>query len=425
MHWRPSLTCAHRQAHAHTHNTHTHTGDWSNGACSLGHGRRTFVGDSRFFSGLRLCGSRVRGGKDDGSFAQAAARVTAGVKPEDNIGEATYTGEMSVTERVAGRGAAGVEGWTFEFHRKGRCIFDDGSRYDGEWRNSQPYGRGALVLNDGTHFSGNVAEGEAVDGLGKLVYHCGVTAAGRQVTYEGGIVRGRRHGRGVLMDSGEGLRYEGEFAQDRCHGHGKMEVLGVLGGADVGCGYVGEWLSDRRCGHGVMTWPDASEYEGGWVLDQPQGKGRCRFADASIFEGDFGVDAEQGKPLASDAPATASTQASGHSHTRLRILSCTPIPSGRGRLEWPWGDVYVGAVKRGKPEGLGKLTCDNGDWKDGFFAGGGAEKGTSRSAYICCANYCAPASVGLLAQTRVRARLRTPTPTLARARVHARTHPQM
>jgi len=77
-------------------------GDWSNGACSLGHGRRTFVGDSRFFSGLRLCGSRVRGGKDDGSFAQAAARVTAGVKPEDNIGEATYTGEMSVTERVAG-----------------------------------------------------------------------------------------------------------------------------------------------------------------------------------------------------------------------------------------------------------------------------------------------------------------------------------
>ena len=390
---------AHRDRHTHTRttnthtHTHTHTGDWSNGTCSLGHGRRTFVGDSRFFSGLRLCGSRVRSGKDDGSFAEAAAGVTAGVKPQGKIGEATYTGEMSVTERVAGKGAEGIEGWTFEFHRKGRCIFDDGSQYDGEWRDSQPYGRGALVLNDGTHFHGNVAGGEAVDGLGKLVYHSGCEAAARQVTYEGGILCGQRHGHGVWVDSGEGLRFEGEFAQDRCHGHGKMEVLGVLGGADVGCGYVGEWVSDRRCGHGVMTWPDASEFEGDWVLDQPQGKGRCRFADESIFEGDFGADAAQGKPSASDAAATASIQASGHSHTRQRILGCKPMPSGRGRLEWPWGDVYVGAVKGGRPEGLGKLTCDNGDWQDGFFAGGDAEKGKTCSASICCTNGCAPACV--------------------------------
>ncbi|GLE11690.1 hypothetical protein PINS_up024259 [Pythium insidiosum] len=104
--------------------------------------------------------------------------------------------------------------------------------------------------------------------------------------YEGEWRDGLPHGRGVLVyDDALNVRYEGAFVEGQRHGYGEMRYAS-------GNVYRGEWVHGVKCGHGTMLWmtpstaatstPSTStasttaveKYVGAWLADRPHGHGR-------------------------------------------------------------------------------------------------------------------------------------------------------
>jgi hypothetical protein len=98
-----------------------------------------------------------------------------------------------------------------------RVVLDDGSTYDGEWRDGQRWGFGSQTFA----LTQNVYRGEWEDG--------------------------RWHGRGLLCLA-NGQWYDGNWVEGRRDGFGTEE-------SDCER-YAGEWCRDERCGTGIVT--DAS-----------------------------------------------------------------------------------------------------------------------------------------------------------------------
>ena len=78
----------------------------------------------------------------------------------------------------------------------------------------------------------------------------------------------------------EGNRYEGETADGKRHGKGKMDYAN-------GDSYTGIWVNDQRTGHGVHTSLDGSRYEGQWKNGRKHGKATMSFANADQYTGDW------------------------------------------------------------------------------------------------------------------------------------------
>lgn len=70
---------------------------------------------------------------------------------------------------------------------------------------------------------------------------------------------------------GEGIAPDGRRVHD-------------YGGGDV---YDGEWAQGKRHGQGKMVWNSGQEYEGEWHLDSMHGEGVYRWPDGQIYEGQF------------------------------------------------------------------------------------------------------------------------------------------
>ena len=81
----------------------------------------------------------------------------------------------------------------------------------------------------------------------------------------------RKHGRGVMV-WGDGMRYDGE------------------------------WRDDKRSGRGVFTYADGRRYDGEWANGDYHGRGASRLPDGRVFDGAWARDC----PLAGAAldPAT-------------------------------------------------------------------------------------------------------------------------
>jgi hypothetical protein len=78
--------------------------------------------------------------------------------------------------------------------------------------------------------------------------------------YEGQWRGNQRHGHGIFKWP-SGSVYTGEFNNDRRHGDGRMQY------AD-GSEYEGPWRNDARSGRGKFTWKDgAGVYEGDFLDD--------------------------------------------------------------------------------------------------------------------------------------------------------------
>lgn len=54
-----------------------------------------------------------------------------------------------------------------------------------------------------------------------------------------------------------------------------------------GMRYEGEFHDDKRHGQGVMRWPDGSSYNVSWQADLPHGRGVFTDPDGRSFEGEW------------------------------------------------------------------------------------------------------------------------------------------
>ena len=286
-------------------------------------------------------GDHVEGEWNHGSCAHGTGRHTA----SDG---SVYTGQLSAMAKhplepgKAGTHRGEVEiDFNFDYFNKGVCEYADGAKYQGDWRASQPNGQGAIIHPDGNFFEGLWRSGKPQRGMGCIISEKGGWE------FEGGILRAMRHGEGTCKWPAIGMRYDGEWVNDRRSGRGKS----VTEHDGHYAGYDGLWEDDMRCGQGEMFWPCGSSYVGEWKQDHPHGRGQAMFArDGSIFEGEF----DPG-PI---RPGKRGEDVAGG------------MPCGRGRLEFPWGDVYVGQVVNGRPQGMGKLSTPNGDFVEGPFLDG-------------------------------------------------------
>eukprot|EP00929_Paragymnodinium_shiwhaense_P108258 TRINITY_DN7458_c0_g1_i1.p1 TRINITY_DN7458_c0_g1~~TRINITY_DN7458_c0_g1_i1.p1 ORF type:complete len:587 (-),score=53.16 TRINITY_DN7458_c0_g1_i1:79-1839(-) len=154
--------------------------------------------------------------------------------------------------------------------------------------------------------------------------------------YEGQLVDGKRHGRGVLT-LGDGTTYDADWRNDRRHGEGS-ELF------PDGSRFTGKYADGLRSGHGVMTWPEGSRYCGQFSRGRANGEGHLLRTDGSVYKGNFSED-----------------------------CMC-----GEGWMQWKDGVEYRGQFVANRREGVGTMKWTagrwrsyEGDWRDGMQHGHG------------------------------------------------------
>jgi hypothetical protein len=175
---------------------------------------------------------------------------------------------------------------------EGKCIYADGSQYDGQWKAGLRWGLLSCSRSrDRTYACSNRLRCPARHAWWQA---CVLAAANCLLHW---VACARRHGRGKFAFNR--YRYEGGWQEDRQHGAGACQT-------EAGDKYVGEWM-----GCGQLAWLSSSRavvcIEGGWdattssplpaciVCALPpagefaegrrQGRGRCLYADGSKYEG--------------------------------------------------------------------------------------------------------------------------------------------
>jgi hypothetical protein len=148
-------------------------GTWSHGRCLDAQGRRhALLKRPRFLHNCVL-GANEATREEAGNGIEGSERTAAEGGRTLDLVQGIYTGSMAVAvregpglEEVANAGnvnqeCEGVQDelWSCVFVGEGRCEFEDGSRYNGEWQNSRPHGRGLLLLANLLRFDGSFVHG--------------------------------------------------------------------------------------------------------------------------------------------------------------------------------------------------------------------------------------------------------------------------
>mmetsp|Transcript_24400 Transcript_24400/g.75326 ORF Transcript_24400/g.75326 Transcript_24400/m.75326 type:complete len:297 (+) Transcript_24400:48-938(+) len=140
-----------------------------------------------------------------------------------------------------------------------RIVFEAGGSYVGDWARDRKEGFGRQCWTNGDRYEGEWREGKP-HGKGSLWKK---TPQALRKQYAGDWVCGKRTGQGVSL-SASGARYEGQFLENRRDGKGRATTL-------KGESYEGSWKRDKRHGLGAFRAPNGDAYEGQWLDDRKQG----------------------------------------------------------------------------------------------------------------------------------------------------------
>ena len=146
----------------------------------------------------------------------------------------------------------------------GSFTYDDGSTYEGEFKDGKVHGHGTYVWPDGTTYTGDFVDG-LPEGTGTTTWPDGGT-------YTGDFVNGRLEGTGTHTLT-SGTTYTGDFV------NGRLEGTGTITWPD-GTSYMGKFVDGRLEGAGTIAWPDGSTYSG--VFDRRAAEQGNAFAQLSL-----------------------------------------------------------------------------------------------------------------------------------------------
>jgi len=156
-------------------------------------------------------------------------------------------------------------------HGFGTFLWEDGSKYTGQWVNNRATGQGRYESENGDVYEGEWLEDKA----------CGI---GTFTSSEGSVYTGDwkndlQHGMGREVWP-DGVTYEGQFVQGNKEGRGKQTFPN-------GAVYDGSFLNNTISGSGRFTTSSGKEFEGDWVDSKLEGFGTIKWTDGSIFRGTF------------------------------------------------------------------------------------------------------------------------------------------
>ena len=235
--------------------------------------------------------------------------------------------------------------WLEKLGKKIPILLTDshGNRYEGEFKDGQPNGRGTYFHADGDRY-----EGEFKDGLRN---GHGTLFGSNGDRYEGEFKDGYRNGQGTYFWS-NGDRYEGEHKDGMENGHGTLFVSN-------GDRYEGEHKDGRPNGQGTYFWSSGDRYEGEFKDGMENGQGTYFHADGNRYEGEH----KDGRPNGRGTYFHANgNRYEGEYKDGQR--------NGRGTLFGSNGDRYEGEFKDGYRNGHGTYFWSNGDRYEGEFKDG-------------------------------------------------------
>lgn len=154
---------------------------------------------------------------------------------------------------------------------KGKYYWANGNRYEGNFVNSKQSGQGVYFWTNGDRYEGEFAD-NLLSGKGKYFWANGDR-------YEGGFIENKQTGKGKLFCI-NGDIYKGDFVDSRQTGVGLFV-------SSNGEKYIGNFLNDKFEGKGIYYWPNGDRYEGNFVGGLRSGKGAMIFNDGGKTEGEF------------------------------------------------------------------------------------------------------------------------------------------
>ena len=184
---------------------------------------------------------------------------------------------------------------------KGRYEYSNTNIYDGYWKNGLRHGSGCFEFTNGYKYCGDWVDG-IPNGKGQENYTDGSK-------FEGNFVHGVKNGQGKMVFNNGNNIYDGEWLDDKMHGHGKfvsriLDLQNSHDKFDSFCSdayfnsdensndegdyvYNGQWKNGLKDGFGVETYSTGNTFEGRWHQGTKSGHGKYIFCNGNIFEGEW------------------------------------------------------------------------------------------------------------------------------------------
>ncbi|CDW82176.1 UNKNOWN [Stylonychia lemnae] len=292
---------------------------------------------------------------------------------------------------------------------KGKCEWNDGTRYEGSWKDCIKEGQGTFYYQDGSFYNGDFMD-DMPHGYGKRIFIDGSN-------YEGQLQAGVFNGSGKFRWS-DGSEYDGQWRNNEMKGvgtkrlrNGQIEIHGIFDRNQVnGKGYK-KWrrtfaggstsymvkgtrlteyfvyrgnLKDSKIeGQGEFKWPDGRHYIGEFRNSCMYGQGKLLWIDKnqgkSVYKGEFQANLFHGygKLLWSNGDIYEGCFENGQYHGEGEFRWANPKfkykgsfskgrMHGQGVFQNPYG-LFEGQFKAGFMEGKGVATFQNSDKYTGDF----------------------------------------------------------
>jgi hypothetical protein len=229
------------------------------------HGKGTFT----TFTNKKYIGDWVNGKKEGrGRYEQANGDYYDGYWKNDKqdgmgemkVGGKSYVGIWANGEYIKD---APVTNCIAGDCKEGRGTYQDANgKYEGEWRDGRPSGKGKIEYANGESYQGDFVDGIRA-GQGSFVSKLKGTA------YEGEWEMDAPNGVGKMTFS-DGSVFEGDVMQWRPQGKGVLKSLN-------GMIYTGEFVEGKATGIGKLEYPSGDVFEGGIKNGVPHGKGKATY----------------------------------------------------------------------------------------------------------------------------------------------------
>jgi len=125
-------------------------------------------------------------------------------------------------------------------------IAPDGKKYELNYKDGKPYGKGSFIYVDGTFYTGKWNGSEL---------QCTVQFSNGD-KYVGRLENSKKNGKGTQFYS-SGYKY---------------------------VKYVGDWVDNTFHGQGTLTYPSGDKYSGGWLKGKKHGMGTNTFPDGNSYK---------------------------------------------------------------------------------------------------------------------------------------------